>query len=253
MSDIYELNQGLPEYRNAAEYDEENSWGADDDFYLQLAQEIGGPVLDVGCGTGRLTRAIAQAGLDATGLDVTAEMLQRAALLSDGLDVEWVVGDARALHLGRRFRLILMTGHAFQHLLTNQDISAFLQGAREHLLDDGYLAFETRNFAAKSFGGSEEPTLWKSVQDDSGRWIDLLIGSRYDPDSGVELLIGERLIRETGQRERSTSSLRYLALDKLNAMLQQHEFLVEQQYGFWDKQPPRADLPEYISICRPTG
>jgi 2-polyprenyl-3-methyl-5-hydroxy-6-metoxy-1,4-benzoquinol methylase len=86
----------ISKYTNAEEYDLENVWAADDDFYLELAQEIGGPVLDVGCGTGRLTRAFAAAGLDVTGLDLSPQMLARARSLSDGLDIEWIQGDVRS-------------------------------------------------------------------------------------------------------------------------------------------------------------
>lgn len=243
---------GLPEYRNAEHYDEENSWSADDDFYLNLARETGGPVLDAACGTGRLARAMAEAGLDVTGIDITPEMLKRAGMLATGLDIEWVHGDVRSMQLGRRFRLITMTSHSFQHLLTDQDISAFLNRAHEHLLKDGWLAFETRNFAAKSFGGTEEPTLYNSFQDTQGRWIDYLIGARYDPQTGVEELTGVRLVRDTGEREvEGPSFLRYLSLDHLNGLLRQHGFTIERQYGNWAGDPPGIDQPEVISICRP--
>lgn len=252
MSRTYPIGQGLPEYANAEEYDEENTWGPSDDFYLELAKTTGGPVLDVGCGTGGLVRAITQAGIEAAGLDVTPAMIERARMLSDeaGLDIEWSVDDARTIDLGRKFKLIYMTGHAFQHLLTDDDIHAFFERAREHLLDDGTLAFETRNFAAKDFGGSEEPTLWKTIEDGQGRQVDLLIGSTYDPETGIEVLIGERLVRETGERTRETSSLRYVELDHLKDMLAQHGFEVVEQYGNWQKEPIADDQPEYILICR---
>lgn len=245
-------SEGLPEYTNAEEYDEENVWAADDDFYLELAQEIGGPVLDVGCGTGRLTRALAAAGLDVTGLDLSPQMLARARSLSDGLDVEWLQGDVRTMQLGRRYRLILMTSHGFQHMLTDRDIHDFLERMREHLLDDGYLAFETRNFAAKTFGGSAEPTHWHSFQDGQGRWVDVSIGSRYDPESGIERLADERIVRETGERERTAFSLRYVTAEQLNRTLRQHGFSIVQQYGDWAKGPLGADQPEIISICQPS-
>lgn len=252
MGPTYPIGQGLPEYANAEEYDEENAWGPSDDFYLELAKETGGPVLDVGCGTGMLVRAIVQTGIDAVGLDVTPAMIERARKLSDeaGLDIEWVIADARTMELGRKFKLIYMTGHAFQHLLSDEDIHAFFERAREHLLDDGTLAFETRNFAAKTFGGSEEPRLWKTIEDSQGRQVDLLIGSTYDPETGVEVLIGERFVRENGERTRETSSLRYVELDQLSAMLGEHGFEVVEQYGNWQKGPVAEDQPEYILICR---
>lgn len=239
-------------YTGAEEYDQENTWGADDDFYLELAREIGGPVLDAGCGTGRLTRAIAEAGLDVTGFDLSPEMLERARELYGHLDIEWILGDVRTMQLGRKFRLILMTGHGFQHMLTDQHIHDFLERMREHLEEGGYLAFETRNFAAKDFGGSEEPTLWRSFQDDQGRWVDVLVGSRYDPETGIERFVSQRVVRETGDVSGEYSSLRYVTAGQLNDMLHQHGFSVIHQYGNWDKGPLGEDQPEIITICRLT-
>lgn len=243
--------EGLPEYRDAQSYDAQNKWAADDDFYLDLAREIGGPVLDVGCGTGRLTRAIAEAGLDVTGLDITPEMLARARDLSEGLNVEWIHGDARTMQLDRRFRLILMTSHGFQHLLTDQDIGDFLDRAREHLLDDGYLAFETRNYAANNFSSSEEPEEWMSYQGPQGRWIDELLGGQYDPSTGIEHLTFVQVYRDTGERVTSTTNLRYVPVQCLNELLREHGFEVAAQYGNWDKTPFAEDQREIISICRP--
>jgi len=248
----YPLDEGLPEYANAEEYDEENPWGPSDAFYLNIAKSTRGPVLDVGCGTGMLVRAIAKAGIEITGLDVTPEMIERAKMLSEqeGLNIEWIVGDVRTMQLGRQFRLIIMTGHAFQHLLTDDDMHAFFDRAREHLRDNGYLAFETRNYAAKTFGGSEEPTLWKSITDSQGREVDLLLGSIYDPETGVERLIEERLVHETGERTRDVSDLRYIDVEDLNEMLVEHGFKIIHQYGDWHRGPLGPDQPEVVSVCR---
>lgn len=245
--------EGAAEYTGAEEYDLENRWGADDDFYLSLAKSIGGPVLDAGCGTGRLTRAIAQAGLEVTGFDYSPEMLARAAMLAEreGLDIDWIQGDVRTMELGRKFQLILMTGHGFQHMISDGDIHAFCDRMAQHLVGGGYLAFETRNFKAKTFGGSEEPSAWRSFQDDAGRWVDVLVGSRYDPETRVERFTTERVVRETGERSREPeSSLRYIEADELRAMLDRHGFDVLHQYGDWQRGPLGDDQPEIISICQ---
>jgi len=245
------------EYTGAEDYDHENVWGVADDFYLALAREIGGPVLDVACGTGRLTRAIAAAGIETTGIDLGREMLDRARILDTNGTVEWIFGDVRTMRLNRRFRLILMTSHAFQHMITEADLEAFLARVREHLEPDGVFAFETRDYTAKTFGGSEEPTLWRSFQDANGRWIDVLIGARFDPSTGIEQLEEIRVVRESDAREHLSFALRYIPVDELNSLLHTHGFEIVQQYGDWQKGPLGPDQPEVITICRlaaePTG
>ena len=72
------MDNTLDEYDDPVMYDIENRWAADDDFYLEIAQQVGGPVLDVACGTGRLTRAIAEAGIEVVGTDLSLPMLNHA-------------------------------------------------------------------------------------------------------------------------------------------------------------------------------
>jgi SAM-dependent methyltransferase len=238
------------EYTGAEDYDHENVWGDDDDFYLALAKEIGGPVLDVACGTGRLTRAIAASGIETVGIDLGREMLERARSLDTDHAVEWIFGDVRTMKLNRRFRLILMTSHAFQHMLTAADLEAFFARVREHLQPDGVFAFETRDYTAKTFGGSEEPTLWRSYQDANGRWIDVLIGARFDPTTGIEQLNEIRVERASGAREQTTFALRYIPVDELNALLHTQGFEIVAQYGDWQKGPVGSNQPEVITVCR---
>src|SRR3712207_2671019 len=72
-------------------------------------------------------------------------MLARARHKSAGLPTRWVEGDARAFDLGERFRLVFLTGNAFQAFLTRADQEALLGRAQAHLDDGGLFAFETRN------------------------------------------------------------------------------------------------------------
>ena len=74
------MDPNLQEFTNPALYDAENRWDVADDFYLALAQQVGGPVLDIACGTGRLARAIAQTGLHVTGMDIMPEVVYKAMI-----------------------------------------------------------------------------------------------------------------------------------------------------------------------------
>jgi predicted TPR repeat methyltransferase len=93
-------------------------------FYLSLAKPHNRTVLDVGCGVGILCDAFAENGHQVTGVDPAAAMLAAAAKKPHSKKVEWVQATAQGFKSQRRFDLIVMTGHAFQVLLSDDDIVA---------------------------------------------------------------------------------------------------------------------------------
>jgi SAM-dependent methyltransferase len=126
-------------------YDLANPWAQDFDFYLSLAGPRPCSVLDLGCGTGMLCCALAKRGHRVTGVDPSPAMLAKARSNPHAEQVEWVECSAQVYRAERRFALIVMTGHAFQVLLTDADALAVLETMRGHLKERGRVAFETRN------------------------------------------------------------------------------------------------------------
>ncbi|HEX7946330.1 MAG TPA: class I SAM-dependent methyltransferase [Phenylobacterium sp.] len=116
-------------------------------LFRRLAREAAGPVLEVGCGTGRLTLPIAADGVDITGLDLSAPMLARArAKARDaGLRVDWVEGDCRCLAPAPDYALIFSATNAMQHLLDLDAALAFLTAARAALRPGGRLVVDVSN------------------------------------------------------------------------------------------------------------
>src|SRR5215510_9642719 len=138
-------HNNLEEFADPRNYDVEQRTTKGIAFYTALAQETGGPVLEIACGTGRVSIPIAQLGFAVTGLDIVPGMLERARSKSAGLPTRWVGGDARTFDLGEQFRLIFLTGNAFQAFLTRADQEALFARVRAHLYVGGLFAFETRN------------------------------------------------------------------------------------------------------------
>ena len=128
----------LEEYADPEIYDLENQeFGPDGSFFLDFAKRLEGPVLELGCGTGRVTIPLAQNGVDITGLDVVPAMIERAKQKAGELPIQWITDDARFFRLERSLRLIFEIGSVFQHVLTRSDQEAFLARVREHLENDG--------------------------------------------------------------------------------------------------------------------
>ncbi len=104
-------------------------------YYLKHARATGGPVLELACGTGRVSIPLAEAGFDVTGLDLSPHMLKIARSKSSA--VSWVRGDMERFDLRRKFRLIVIPFRAFQHLMTPDAQRRCLARVRAHLARGG--------------------------------------------------------------------------------------------------------------------
>lgn len=255
-------HNNLEEFSDPINYDMEDSSDTGIAFYSALAQETGAPVLEIACGTGRVTIPIAQLGIATTGLDIVPGMLERARSKSVGLPVQWVEGDARTFHLADEFRLIFLTGNAFQAFVTNAEQEALLQRVYAHLHDDGLFAFETRNPLfpnTKTREGLfvtldtyEEEERWPSFTDIDGREVRVSRTRVYDHVAQIVHLTSYKRWDE-GIQERtkiSRTALRFTFPQELAALLHYNGFIILRQYGDWNEEPLTATSPSIISVCR---
>ena len=159
--------QSLPQYEGffAEFYDIlHSSYDADLKMYLDLARAHGDPVLELGCGTGRLLIPLAAAGHTVTGIDLSRDMLTRC---QGKLDIEGrsvagraslIQGDIRRFELGRRFNLIMAACNTILHCTASQDLLAVFARVREHLAPGGVFVvdFSIPNVKAMIESSGEE-------------------------------------------------------------------------------------------------
>ena len=134
-------------YDNPELYDAFFPVGAHLPFYLGLAQQQAGAVLELACGTGLLTVPIAGAGHPAVGLDQSVAMLNGAGMRASAasVSVEFVESDMRNFDLGRRFGLIFIARNSMLHLLSTEDLLAAFAAVKRHLAPKGIFAFDVFN------------------------------------------------------------------------------------------------------------
>lgn len=137
-------------YEDAVLYDWDYRRRRDDvRFYCTLADERGGPVLDLGCGTGRLMAPLLRAGHTVVGVDAAPAMLARAAARVRRLAAParrralLLRADMRALTFPPRFAFAVAAFHSIQHLEDDADLARFFAGAARALIPGGWLAFDT--------------------------------------------------------------------------------------------------------------
>lgn len=138
-------------------------WSADIPLYVALARETGGPVLEMGCGTGRVLIPTARAGVDIHGLDLSPDMLEvcRGSLAKEPEQVQARVslscGDMRTFDAGSRFALITAPFRVAQVLVAREDQRAWLANVRRHLVPGGLLCFDVFHTDYKRLGGPGGP------------------------------------------------------------------------------------------------
>ena len=123
----------------------------DVDFYVELARRSAGPVLEIGCGTGRILLPVARSGVTITGLDLSPGMLEvcRRKLAQEPVEVQARVtlreDDMRDFDLGQTFALATTPFRAFQHLETAEEQLSCLAAIRRHLQPGGTLVLDLFN------------------------------------------------------------------------------------------------------------
>lgn len=218
----------------------------DEAFYLQLARSAPS-VLDVGCGTGTLLQRARAAGHRGRlrGLDPATGMLEQARRY-DG--IEWLQGTLPDAGFAGEFDLIVMTGHAFQVLLTDDDVQAFLAAARSALTESGRLAFETRNPLVRAWE-QWTPADVTEVVDDEGAPVRVW-GEVESVEGELVTFTQNYAAAEWDEPKVSRSTLRFLRAEELDAFLGRAGLAIDERYGDWDRSLFTPKSPEIITVAR---
>ena len=246
----------LDEYLDPELYDLENpGFEPAGPFYLALAQQIGGAVLELGCGTGRYTIPMAERGIDIAGLDLVPEMLESAKSKAGSASVAWIQADARSFQLGRKFELIFESGAMFQHLLERSDQEQMLACVLEHVTDNVRFVVTLPIHTEDWMVTVEEEQPWFSYTTPAGIEIKVSGTQHYDSVRQVKLETAYRRWRDSDSNEIvkiAPLSLRQTLPDEMKRLLHETGFALTQCYGDWQQTPFSSESTLMICVCQKT-
>ncbi len=248
-------HDNLEEFRDPENFDREDE-GYERDWPLteQWARKQGGPLLDLGCGTGRVALRFAQQGYQVTGVDATPEMIElaRQKAAKQGVSVDWVVSDARTFHLQKHFQFVYMLENVFQFFLTREDQDAMLGRVREHLSPKGCFLFETRNPSPQNLYEVRHPGPKKFTTHEGGQVV-VTKQQYYNPLTQIQHITRDLTFHHPdGQQEKKAyrTALRYVFPQELEALLFYNGFQALARYGNWQQDSLTATSPSMIYVCQ---
>ncbi len=225
---------------------------ADVEFYRDLAARLGGPILELACGTGRIALPLADDGHRVTGIDIAESMLDYARRAGEDR-ARFLHADMRAFELDERFPLILLAFNAIGHLHTRADVYAMLDRVRAHLAPDGrfVIALFNPDLGLLNRRPEAEREVARYPDPDSDADIMVTETARYDRASQIltaywRYAIGER-------EEQATLQLRMFFPQELEALLEHRGFEVAEKYGDFDFAPFRSEAPHQLLVAAARG
>ncbi len=241
-------------YQDGLHYDAQHVEIVEDiPFYLSQAKKCGDPILELACGTGRITIPHARQGFDITGLDISEGMLKvaREKAEREHLSCTFIKADCRKFSIPKKFNLIFIPFNSIAHIHDRASFEAMCIAVRNHLTDDGHFIVDIFN-----------PKLEVLISDPNKRFA---VAEYENPYGNEKVTITENNVydKETqinhikwyykiGKQEEFAVELnmRIYYPQELENMLLYNGFDIVEKLGDFDGSPFNSDSPKQLIICK---
>lgn len=241
-------------YTNSQVYDAMNdSLVEDTHFYLDELKNENGQILELACGTGRITCALALAKKSITGLDLSETMLREAQNKSKkmNLNIDWHLGNMTNFNLSRKFDVIFVGYNSVHHILTNQDFKKFLDSVKNHLKPNGRFLFDLFNPSIALLNR-------KNVRTEMNNYIDpatgdyIFVNEENEYDAATQINHITYFYSKKNQLDFHSHPLKMRCYfpQEIDALLEYNGFKIVNKYGSFKKHAFVSSSSKQIFECK---
>jgi SAM-dependent methyltransferase len=251
-------------YKNTAklyDLDQRDNLTADIPFYLEYANRQNGKILELGCGTGRVSIELAKAGYFVTGLDLSETMLEiykdKIKLLPKNIQerIDLINGNMANYNIEQKFSLIIAPFRAFQVLTNNNDINSCLKCIKNHLDNNGIFilnVFRPSKILDESWCSGENIQWERKIVEDGINIVKKDCREKIDIKNQI---IYPKFIYEITDKQGNIEKcienleLKYYYYNQLKALLETNGYKILEEYGWYDKSEIENGR-ELIMVCK---
>lgn len=224
----------------------EKDWGDDDRFLLDFAGQSGTSALQIACGTGALSHALSQAGVEVVGVDRNPRKIAKAIRRTRA--VTWVGADARTIRLNRSFDTVVISGNAFHAFTTDTDQVLLLQTVAAHLKSGGRFAFGLLNPSAKPW--EAWPAVERPMRVRSADGEDVAFWQDFDGPDPTGLVRMKTHYDSRGEKCSMNKERRFVPKAHLMDLFRAVDLQPAAWYGDWDGSEASEKSPYIIVTGR---
>ena len=222
-------------------------------FWMDLIESYGAPVLELGCGTGKITIPIAEAGFEILGVDNSKSMLEHAREKTRDLEIpiRFAQSDMVDFSLDRKFKTILLPSNNLAHLMDfNQAVSCFAR-VREHLADEGIFVIDAfvPSLSILTKSPEEEEILSKYEDPDGNGEVVVTAKAVYEADTQIRRVTTVQIMPDGSSTEGHLNMRMYFP-QELEALLDFAGFEVLEKYGSYEKDPFSSKSIKQLIVAR---
>ncbi len=214
-------------------------------YWLAVAKDANGPVLEIGCGTGRVLLRLLEAGADADGIDLAEPMIERlrARAAAKQLKTTALVADMRDFTMRRKYARAICAFNSFAHCASTRDQIATLRCVREHLLEGGALVMHMSYPSPRYWSEPDGDPVLESEVRHPERLTTLQVWDQRTKDVAGQRQLSEMEVREVTAdgrvvaRHVSTTQQRWVYRYELELLFQAAGFTRWQILGDFEGKP----------------